>query len=63
MDGWMDGRVGEWVGEQSSKLHAAIGHFPCALLERPTIIPRVRFQRPIKCYIRAKCTVYCVVGG
>ena len=33
---------------QSSKLHAAIGHFPCALLERPTVIPRVRFQRPIQ---------------
>ena len=34
--------------KQSSKLHAAISHFPCALLERPTVIPRVLFQRPIQ---------------
>ena len=41
-------RVAQRVDIQSSKLHAAIGHFPCALLERPTVIPRVRFQRPIQ---------------
>ena len=39
---------------QSSILHAAVGHFPCTLLERSTVIPRVRFQWPIKVLV---CTV------
>ena len=39
---------------QSSILHAAVGHFPCTLLERPTVIPRVQFQWPIKVLV---CTV------
>ena len=33
---------------QSSILHVAVGYFPCTLLERPTVIPRVQFQWPIK---------------
>ena len=33
---------------QSSKLRLAVGQFPCTLLKRPVVIPRVRFQWPIK---------------